>query len=237
MNILVACEESQACCIELRKLGHTAFSCDVQECSGGHPEWHIHQDVLPLINGNCEFKTTDGSVHKIEGKWDMILAFPPCTHLAISGAPRFEEKRKDGRQREAIEFFCQFLNVDCDKVCIENPVNIINGGKYILTYFPDLAEKYNIPKMYSQQIQQWEFGHNHSKKTCFWLKGLPPLKPTVSEKPEIEYLVWVDKKTGKTKRQDKEYANYSKKDRGKKRSKTPIGLAKAMAEQWAGMNI
>ena len=109
MKVLVACEESQAVTIELRKLGHEAFSCDVLECSGGHPEWHIMQDVIPLLNGFCLFETIDGNKHRIDGKWDMIIAFPPCTHLCVSGAKHFEKKREDGRQREGVEFFCKFL--------------------------------------------------------------------------------------------------------------------------------
>ena len=109
MKILVACEESQAVTIELRKLGHEAYSCDIIEQSGGHPEWHIRQDVLPLITGEpCEFTTGDGIVHQLNTKWDMILAFPPCTHLAVSGAAWFENKRKDGRQRAGIEFFYEY---------------------------------------------------------------------------------------------------------------------------------
>ena len=110
MNVLVACEESQVVCKAFRARGHNAFSCDIIECSGGHPEWHIQGDVLPLVNGRCAFKTMDGAEHTIGGKWDMIIAFPPCTHLAVSGARHFEKKRADGRQREGIEFFCKFLN-------------------------------------------------------------------------------------------------------------------------------
>ena len=109
MKILVACEESQAVTIELRKLGHEAYSCDIEPCSGGHPEWHIMEDVLPLLNGDCEFRTVDGVLHKTVGKWDMIIAFPPCTHLAVSGAAWFEKKREDGRQRDGIEFFMKFI--------------------------------------------------------------------------------------------------------------------------------
>ena len=114
MKVLVACEESQAVTKELRALGHEAYSCDIIECSGGHDEWHIIQDVIPLINGNCSFRTVDGVEHRVNGKWVMLIAFPPCTHLAVSGAAHFEKKRSDGRQREAIEFFCRFLTADCD---------------------------------------------------------------------------------------------------------------------------
>lgn len=157
MRVLVACEESQAVTIELRKLGHEAYSCDIIECSGGHPEWHIKEDVLPLLNpsnipiwdGNTaivgiEFKTCDGKEHFISGKWDMIIAFPPCTHLAVSGAAWFKKKREDGRQRWGVEFFCQFLQADCDRISIENPVGIISGD-YIPRWFPDLSEKYGLP--------------------------------------------------------------------------------------------
>lgn len=116
MKVLVACEESQAVTIELRKLGHEAYSCDLIPCSGGHPEWHIQWDALQIMNGNCTFVTSDGELHRIDGRWDMMLAFPPCTHLATSGAAWFEKKREDGRQRDGIEFFCQFLNADCEKL-------------------------------------------------------------------------------------------------------------------------
>jgi site-specific DNA-cytosine methylase len=112
MKVLLACEESQAVCKEFRRLGHEAYSCDIQECSGGHPEWHIQGDVLPLL----------------QQEWDLIIAFPPCTHLSVSGAKHFAKKREDGRQRQAIEFFMQFINAPCDKIAVENPVNIISGG-------------------------------------------------------------------------------------------------------------
>ncbi len=151
MKVLVACEESQRVCMAFRGRGHEAYSCDIIECSGGHPEWHIMQDVLPLLNGKCEFVTEDGKSHNINGKWDMIIAFPPCTHLAVSGAAHFEKKRADGRQKEGIEFFCQFLNADCEKIVIENPIGIISGD-YIPKHFPELAEKYELPKKPTQII-------------------------------------------------------------------------------------
>lgn len=146
MKILVACEESQAVTIELRKLGHEAYSCDIEPCSGGHPEWHLQQDVRPLL----------------KNKWDMIIAFPPCTHLAVSGARYFEQKRKDGRQKQGIDFFMEFVDCDCERVAIENPIGIMS------TYYrkPD------------QIIQPWQFGHGETKATCLWLKNLPVLKPT-----------------------------------------------------------
>ena len=233
MKILVACEESQRVCIEFRKRGHEAYSCDIEPCSGGHPEWHIMQDVLPLLNGNCEFKTVDEILHKIDGKWDIIIAFPPCTHLAVSGAAHFLKKREDGRQREGIEFFCQFLKADCERISIENPVGIISGG-YVAKHFPDVAEKYGLPVKYTQKIQPYMFGHEARKATCLWLKGLPMLVPTkVVSMGEIDkngcsygasatyardengkIIPWNDPRTGKI------------------RSKTFPGIAKAMAEQW-----
>lgn len=146
MKVLVACEESQAVTIELRKLGHEAYSCDIMECSGGHPEWHIQGDVVPLL----------------KEKWDMIIAFPPCTDLAVSGARWFKEKQKDGRQQRSIDFFMQFVNADCEKIAIENPIGI-------------MSNKYRKP---DQIIQPWQFGHGETKATCLWLKGLPKLEPT-----------------------------------------------------------
>ena len=146
MKILVACEESQAVTIELRRLGHEAFSCDILECSGGHPEWHLQEDVTPLL----------------KQRWDMIIAFPPCTHLAVSGAAWFEQKRKDGRQQEAIDFFMMFANADCERIAIENPVGIMS----------------RIYKKPSQIVQPYEYGHMEQKRTCLWLKGLPSLRPT-----------------------------------------------------------
>ena len=234
MKILVACEESQAVTIELRKLGHEAYSCDIMECSGGHPEWHTQQDVLPLLNGNCTFKTNDQKSHTIDSKWDMIIAFPPCTHLAVSGAAHFEKKREDGRQREGIEFFMKFINADCDKIAIENPIGIISGN-YIAKHFPDLQEKYNFPIKPTQIIQPWMFGDNFNKSTCLWLKGLSPLIPQVTEQPELEWFEWTDSKTGKKKRQPKWFMDALKlppKERAMVRSKTFLGIAKAMAEQW-----
>lgn len=208
MKILLACEESQAVTKELRTLGHEAYSCDIQECSGGHPEWHLQQDVTELL----------------KEKWDMIIAFPPCTHLSVSGARHFDKKREDGRQREAIEFFMKFVNADCERIAIENPVNII-GGEYIAKHFPDLLEKYTFHKP-TQRIQPYEYGDEVQKTTCLWLKGLPMLVPTnIVGKGEM-----VTFKSGK--RMAKWFAESA--GNGKLRSKTFPGIAKAMAEQWAG---
>ena len=163
LNVLVACEESQIVTIALRALGHNAFSCDVIQPSGGHPEWHIQADVLPLINGRCSFTTMDGIMHSISGKWDLLIAFPPCTHLCSSGARWFTEGKKPMYLREqAAEFFMRFANADCDHIAIENPVGI-------------MSTRYRKP---NQIIQPWQFGHGETKSTCLWLKNLPLLMPT-----------------------------------------------------------
>jgi|TARA_R110000787_G_scaffold81810_2_gene177206 hypothetical protein len=215
MKILLACEESQAVTIELRKLGHEAYSCDIEPCSGGHPEWHIQGDVRPIL----------------KQKWDMIIAFPPCTHLANSGARWFENKRLDGSQKEAIEFFMLFENVDCPRVAIENPVNII-GGEYIKKHYPELCDKYNFRKS-DQRIQPYEYGHPARKTTCLWLKGLPLLKPTKIVEPE---LISYKCRNGKIATFSKDYMEgvdrSGKLKASSKRSKTYLGIAKAMAKQW-----
>lgn len=146
MKILVACEESQVVTMAFRRKGHEAISCDIQPCSGGRPEWHYQCDVREVLYKD----------------WDRIIAFPPCTHLAASGAAWFKEKRKDGRQQDAIDFFMIFANHPCKKVGIENPVGI-------------MSSMYRKP---DQIIQPWQFGHGEQKATCLWLKGLPPLVPT-----------------------------------------------------------
>ena len=186
MKILVACEEAQAVPIEMRRLGHEAYSCDIEPCSGGHPEWHLQVDALELL----------------KMKWDMILAFPPCTHLAVSGARYFEQKRKDGRQQAAIDFFMRFANADCPKIAIENPVGIMSS----------------VWRKPDQIIQPWQFGHGETKKTCLWLKGIPLLVPT-NIVDGREQRIWKMPPS---------------EDRAKNRAKTFPGIARAMAEQWAG---
>lgn len=230
MKVLVACEESQAVCKAFREKGHEAYSCDIIDCSGGHPEWHIKGDVLKYINGKeALFWTCDGVGHITPNRWDMIIAFPPCTHLAVSGARHFEKKRADGRQREGIEFFAQFLNADCEKIAIENPVGIISGD-YIPKWFPDLAEKYGLPIKQSQIIQPYEYGHNAKKSTCLWLKGLPLLKPTNIVEPDlISYTCKSGKRVTFSRHMVQGFENG---ERAKSRSKTFEGVAKAMAEQW-----
>ena len=208
MKILVACEESQAVTIELRRLGHEAYSCDIQECSGGHPEWHIKGDVLPLLNGDCEFYTMDGERHAISGRWDMLIAFPPCTDLAVSGARHFAKKRADGRQQASIDFFMKFANAHCDRIAIENPVGIMS------THFrkPD------------QIINPWQFGHPETKKTCLWLKNLQPLEETENV---YAYMMTLPEKA-------RSRIHWMGSGHAKERSKTYPGIARAMAEQWAG---
>ena len=162
MKVLVACEESQEVCKAFRALGHEAYSADIQEPSGGHPEWHILGDVLPIINGRCTFRTMDGEEHAVDGTWDLLIAHPPCTDLAVSGARWFPQKRADGRQQRAIDFFMAFASVDCERVAIENPVCIMS----------------NVWRKPDQIVQPWMFGHGETKATCLWLKGLPLLTPT-----------------------------------------------------------
>ena len=208
MKILVACEESQAVTIELRRLGHEAYSCDIQECSGGHPEWHIKGDVLPLLNGDCEFYTMYGVRHVISGRWDMLIAFPPCTDLAVSGARHFAKKRADGRQQASVDFFMKFANAYCDRIAIENPVGIMS------THFrkPD------------QIINPWQFGHPETKKTCLWLKNLQPLEETENV---YAYMMTLPEK-------ERSRIHWMGSGHAKERSKTYPGIARAMAEQWAG---
>lgn len=223
MRVLVACEESQVVTTAIRELGHEAYSCDLFDCSGGHPEWHIKGDCLPLLNGRCEFETMDGNHHKIDNRWDMLIAFPPCTNLASSGAAWFARKRADGTQQKSIDFFMEFVNADCDKIAIENPIGI-------------MSTQYRKP---DQIIQPWQFGDNVQKSTCLWLHGMEKLVPIVTEKPEIKHHAWVDAKTGKTKRQSEWFYSTrcaSHADRGKIASKTFHGIGKAMAEQWCGKN-
>ena len=211
MKVLVACEESQRVCAAFRERGHEAYSCDIIDQSGGHPEWHILQDVLPLLNGNCEFETTDGIKHKVDGKWDLIIAHPPCTYLSNAGARHLWKGHKLNTERyekglKAKEFFLNFINADCDKICVENPI---------------ASKIYELPQ-YSQIIQPYEYGHPYSKKTCLWLKGLQVLKP-INIVPE-------------EKRQSTKIAgnwfNKGGKNRQINRAKTFPGIAKAMAEQW-----
>lgn len=210
MKVLIACEESQRMCISFRDRGHEAYSCDIIECSGGHPEWHIKGDCLPILNGFCSFTTQDNTTHTIDTKWDLIIAHPPCTDLAVSGARHFARKRADGSQQRSIDFFMEFTKTNCDKVCIENPVCIMS----------------TIWRKPDQIIHPYEFGHPYRKTTCLWLKGLPKLKPTEIVEPELTYYV---NKEGKV----LSFDGLGCKTRDpKERSKTFWGIARACAEQW-----
>ena len=230
MKVLVACEESQTVCKAFRKRGHEAYSCDIMECSGGHPEWHIKGDVLEVLNPQIEyandrvyevisFKTVDGKRHNLFGKWDLIIAHPPCQFLTNTGNPYLNVEKWGQKaiqraiQREkAFEFFMQFADANCDKICIENPIGYPNTH-------------YRKP---NQIIQPWQFGHPFTKATCLWLKGLEPLKPFVTEKPKncksYAYETMIDER-GKTISWNSELSR-------KLRSKTFEGIAQAMAEQW-----
>ena len=238
MNVLVACEESQRVCTAFREKGHNAFSCDIIPCSGGHPEWHIQGDVLEILNpkehpqaagtwhGGYDrysalgimFATCDRKAHWIE-KWDLIIAHPPCTYLSNAGARWLYAGGELNTERyrkglKAKEFFMNFLNADCERIAVENPVP---------------SSIYGLPQ-YSQTVQPYEHGHPNTKKTCLWLKGLDKLKPTNIVEPvrgrkfkqrngKYRYSCWeMDQKGGK--------------NRAAERSKTFEGIASAMAEQW-----
>ena len=219
-KVLVACEESQTVCKAFRARGHEAYPCDIQEPSGGHPEWHILGDVLPILNGRCEFTTMDGQAHRIDCKWDLIIAHPPCTYLTVTGNRWFNVERYGDKavqrikdREEAAEFFMAFANADCDHIAVENPVG------YMSTYWrkPDKI------------IQPWMFGDAEEKKTCLWLKGLPNLIETNIVAPPSR----VRFDSGKS--MPKWYADawhLPKEERSKLRSKTFEGISKAMAEQW-----
>ena len=216
MKVLIACEESQTVCKACRELGHEAYSCDIQECSGNYPEWHIKGDCVPLLGGHCSFKTMDGTKHEISDKWDLIIAHPPCTHLASSGARWFREKQQSLEQQKACVFFMRFILADCEHIAVENPVGI-------------MSTVYQKP---TQIIQPFEYGDPHRKTTCLWLKGLEPLKPTNIVEPEI---IKYTRHNGKTTTFDSDYIAWPSADRAKKRSKTYHGIAKAMAEQWGNL--
>lgn len=229
MRVLVGCEESQRVCTAFREKGHEAYSCDIIECSGGHPEWHIQGDVLNVLNPtqHCtpvgdvfegiEFKTVDGVAHTIQPKWDLIIAHPPCTYMSKAGARwMFPKAGQISQERlalaiEAKKFFFEMLNADCERICVENPVPLKIVGLPIPT----------------QKIQPYQFGHPYSKCTCLWLKGLPKLKPT---NILDDYKPFLPSNTGG-------YAKGKGGSRGvahdaKTASKTFEGIAKAMAGQW-----
>jgi len=240
MNILLGCEESQAVTIELRNLGHKAFSCDLQPCSGNHPEWHLIIDIFKVIKGG-RFKTQAGNIVTVK-KWDMAIFFPPCTYLTVTANGWFKDQpplksgalvgqaRREAR-REAIDFFIKLWNCDIPKIAIENPIGI-------------MSSEFMKP---TQIIQPYYFGDGHRKTTCLWLKNLPHLyhnkvpnlfDDVITHVDQGESSEWIDSKTGKTKRQPKWYASAKSSTtdlgiRSKERSKTFPGIAKAMAQQWS----
>lgn len=228
LRVLVACEESQEVCKAFRALGHQAYSCDIQECSGGHPEWHIKGNVLPLLNGykglnndpTTFFWTEDGKTHTLPRQWDMIIAHPPCTYLTVTGNRWFNEVRygEKARQRQkdryrAIVFFMHFALADSERIVVENPVGVMGTAW----------------RSADQIIQPWQFGDAADKQTALWLKGVQKLNPTkIVERPQRMQFA-----SGKT--MPKWYADlWHDADRAISRSKTFPGIARAMAEQWGG---
>lgn len=206
MKILIACEESQAVCKEMRNRGHDAYSCDIQDCSGGHPEWHLKRHLEEIISND----------------WDMIIAFPPCTHLAVSGAAHFDKKRENGQQQYAIHFFMMIANAHCQKICIENPIGI-------------MSTEYRKP---DQIIHPYYFGDPVPKSTCLWLKNLPMLKhfsndDLFDKKTHVD-PEYIEYNSAKTKSGKSQYSVFGKlgKGKGKERSITFPGIARAMANQW-----
>ena len=219
MKVLVACEESQTVCKAFRELGHEAYSCDIIECSGGHPEWHIIGNVLPLLNGNCKFKTMDDNEHSVDGRWDMIIAFPPCTKTSNAGARHLWKGGILNIQRyfEGLCGKALFLAIwaaDCDKVIIENPP-------------PSKIFDYPEP---TQAVQPYEYGHPFTKKTLLWERGVKPLQPTNVVEPE---KTWCPSGSYSGKHNDKHRGMFTT-DRAKNRSKTFQGIGNAMAAQWGG---
>lgn len=204
MKILIACEESQTVCKAFRAKGHEAYSCDIQECSGGHPEWHIQGDVLEQLDKN----------------WDMIIAHPPCTYLSNAGACWLfrggvvnQERYENGLK--AKEFFMKLYNHPCEKIVVENPIP---------------SKIYDLPP-YSQIIQPFQFGHPYSKKTCLWIKGLPNLKHTeIITENIVQWVNGGSKKADGTSRSKNARASTFRDSKTK--SKTFQGIADAMAEQW-----
>lgn len=231
-NVLVACEESQTVCKEFRKLGHNAYSCDILECSGGHPEWHLKCDVFEVIENNCG-KLETGETFSLNGHWDLMVAHPPCTYLSVSGArwyynpedanlpieqrrphPHFPERAK--LREEAIEFFLRLANADITHIAIENPVGI-------------MSRLYRKP---NQIVQPYWFGDEASKTTCLWLKNLPLLVKT-NEVAHGERVVLSSGRSLPKWYSDSFNTKISTEMRRRLRSKTFPGFAQALAEQWS----
>ncbi len=228
MRVLVACEESQRVCQAFRDKGHEAYSCDLLPTSGDHPEWHYQIDALWLVKDTeccpCIFPKDSMQRVDINCHWDLIIAFVPCDHLAVSGARWFKEKRADGRQQAAINFFMKFATAPFPRIAIENPIGIMSGNRgYLKKHYPDLYERANtLPA--PQIIQPWQFGHMEQKSTCLWLKGLPPLKETNNVYNEMTKL---------PKRERERVHNMAPgPNRARDRAVTYQGVANAMATQW-----
>lgn len=230
MRVLIACEESQAVCKAFRELGHEAYSCDIQECSGGHPEWHILGDATKILNPSKQFipgdewygfkfRTQDGVLHCIDGKWDLIIAHPPCTYLSKAGGNRLRVNGEIQQHRyekgiAAAKFFMECYNADCPKIAVENPIPL---------------KIFGLPH-YSQIVQPYMFGDPWMKTTCLWLRGLPILMATDVVVPTGK---WVNSTDHRKIKANDEWQTSGKKSQ-KERSKTFPGIAKAMAEQWGG---
>ena len=220
MKVLVACEESQRVCSAFRDKGHEAFSCDLLPCSGGHPEWHIQGDVIPLLDGFCEFETQNGDYYFLCQKWDLIIAHPPCTRLCSSGqrwlyygSPEYRANKLYER-RLAVEFFLLFTLCDCDRVAIENPVGI-------------MSSLYRKPDFF---YNPYDFeGETECKKTGIWLIG--DLKPLI---PTRAFPLPKDQRThGFFKAHfGNKKLSWNSPETARLRSQTPIGVARAMADQW-----
>lgn len=223
MKVLIACEESQTECLAFREREIEAYSCDIQDCSGGHPEWHIKRDVLQILNGHCEFMTEDGAAHRIDGRWDLIIAHPPCTYLSNAGACRLYPKKgqidmeRYAKGLKAKEFFMTFYAyglLGFGPIVIENPIP---------------SRVFDLPRP-TQAIQPYEYGHPFTKKTYLWVFGVPDLVPTNVVEPVGPYVcgnaeIW--------KKQAAKGIVYGKEKSPKHRSKSFPGIARAMAEQWS----
>ena len=215
MKVLVACEESQRVCTAFRKRGHEAYSCDIIEPSGGHPEWHILGDALEAVKGGT-IQTMDGEKHEV-GQWDLMIAHPPCTYLSNAGARHLYKGHELQPERyelgmAAKRFFISLWGANIPRIAIENPIP---------------SSVFGLPPR-SQSIQPWQFGHPYTKRTCLWLKGLPLLKPTKVVEP---VATWCPSGSYSREHGEKHRGVFTS-DRARNRSKTFEGIAEAMAEQW-----
>lgn len=216
MKVLIACEESQEVCKAFRAKGHEAYSCDIQMCSGGHPEWHILGDALAVINGNVDFTTCDGQTHTVD-KWDLLIAHPPCTYLSNAGARHLWKGHELQAERvtkgiRGRDLFMRFWWAEIDKICVENPVP---------------SKVFGLPD-YTQTIQPYMFGHPYTKKTCLWLKNLPQLQSTAVVTPKATWCP----SGSYSHRHGEQHKGMFTTDRARNRAKTFPGIAQAMAEQW-----